>query len=104
MFTNTAKSYKFSVSYDTSSDVFLFHSTTCTKFCCNNLVMHFSQQMVIFNLLSFALSSIGKHSFQKTRKQDRQARCFMQVKYSWLKQGSYNYPKAPPQQECSCYN
>jgi len=28
----------------------------------------------------------------------------MQVKYSWLKQGSYNYPKAPSQQECSCYN
>jgi len=26
----------------------------------------------------------------------------MQVKYFCLKQGSYKYPKAPSQQECSC--
>jgi len=50
----------------TSLDVFLFHSTICTKFCCKNLLMDFSQQMIILNL-SFVLSWIGKHSFQKTR-------------------------------------
>jgi len=45
---DTAKSYKFSVSYDTSLDVFLFFSNTCTKFCCKNLVTDFSQQMIIY--------------------------------------------------------
>jgi len=35
-----------SVSYDTSLDVFLFCSTTCTKLCCKNLVTDFSQQMI----------------------------------------------------------
>jgi len=28
----------------------------------------------------------------------------MQVKTFYLKQGFYNYPKAPSQQECSCYS
>jgi len=28
----------------------------------------------------------------------------MQAKYFHLKQGSYNYPKALSQQECSCYS
>ena len=35
------KKFKFSVSYDTSLDVFLFCSTTCTKLCCRNLVTTF---------------------------------------------------------------
>ena len=41
---------------------------------------------------------------EKSRKQDRHVRCFMEVKYFCLKQGSYNYPEAPSQQECSCYS
>ena len=32
-----AKSSKWSVSYDTCLDVFLFRSATCTKFCCRTL-------------------------------------------------------------------
>jgi len=53
---HSTKSSKFSVSYDASLDVFLFRSTTCTKFRCKNVVTDFSQQMIIFNLLSFVLS------------------------------------------------
>jgi len=28
----------------------------------------------------------------------------MQVKYFFVKLGAYNNPKAPSQQECSCYS
>jgi len=53
---DTAKSSKFSVSYDTSLDVFLFRSTTCTKLCCKNLVTDFSQQMIWLSWTCWALS------------------------------------------------
>jgi len=104
----TAKRSKFSVSYDTSLDVFLFHSTTCMKFCSKNLATDFSQQVIWLSWTCWVWLMLNRKTFlskdQKSRKQDRQAWCFMQVKYFCLKQGSYNYPKAPSQQECSCYS
>jgi len=41
---------------------------------------------------------------EKSRKQDKQARCFMQVKCFCLKLGACNSPKVPSQQQCSCYS
>ena len=59
---DTAKSSKFFVSYDTSLDVFLFRSTTCTKLCCKNLVTDFSHGCQID---TFGAKNQKRGSFEK---------------------------------------
>ena len=87
-----------SVSYDTSLDVFLFHSTICTKFCCKNLVTDFFTADDYLELVELCLILDRKTFLSKDQKSRKQV---MQVKYFCLKQGSYNYPEAPSSQNAA---